>query len=99
MQARNSARFTVVGAAEMFEDAWFDSKVKSSNGKAGKTVNQAFAKDVTGWTFSEIGVLQVGMIEHFLNEDGVKSNITNPQIYRVKNDVVSNCARFEKGLS
>jgi oligosaccharyltransferase complex subunit beta len=30
------------------------------------------------------------MIEHFLNEGGVKSNITNPKIYRVKNEVVSN---------
>jgi oligosaccharyltransferase complex subunit beta len=89
MQARNSARFTVIGAAEMLENTWFDNKVKSG-GKESKTVNQAFAKEVTGWTFNEIGVLQVGMIEHFLNEGGVKSNITNPKIYRVKNEVVSN---------
>lgn len=89
MQARNSARFTVIGSAEMLENAWFDGKVKRSNGKDAKTVNQAFAKEVTGWTFNEIGVLQVGMIEHFLSEGGVKSNITNPKIYRVKNDVVS----------
>jgi oligosaccharyltransferase complex subunit beta len=89
MQARNSARFTVIGAAEMLENTWFDGKVKRSKGKDIKTVNQAFAKEVTGWTFNEIGVLQVGMIEHFLNEGGVKSNITNPKIYRVKNDVVS----------
>jgi oligosaccharyltransferase complex subunit beta len=89
MQARNSARFTVIGAAEMLEDTWFNGKVKRSNGKDSKTVNQEFAKEVTGWTFNEIGVLQVGMIEHFLNEGGVKSNITNPKIYRVKNDVVS----------
>ena len=90
MQARNSARFTVIGAAEMLENTWFNEKVKRSNGKDTKTVNQAFAKEVTGWTFNEIGVLQVGMIEHFLNEGGVKSNTTNPKIYRVKNDVVSN---------
>ncbi|KAG0650276.1 Dolichyl-diphosphooligosaccharide-glycosyltransferase subunit wbp1 [Hyphodiscus hymeniophilus] len=90
MQARNSARFTVVGAAEMLENTWFDAKVKLSGGKDAKTVNQAFAKEVTGWTFNEIGVLQVGMIEHFLNEGGVKSNITSPKIYRVKNDVVGN---------
>ena len=89
MQARNSARFTVIGAAEMLENTWFDNKVKSG-GKESKTVNRAFAKEVTGWTFNEIGVLQVGMIEHFLNEGGVKSNITNPKIYRVKNEVVSN---------
>jgi len=97
MQARNSARFTVIGAAEMLEDAWFDGKVKRSIGLGGvgmdatevKTSNQAFAKEVTGWTFNEIGVLKVGKIEHYLNEGGVKSNITNPKIYRVKNDVVS----------
>ena len=89
MQARNSARFTVIGAAEMLEDTWFDGKVKLSGGKDTRAVNQAFAKEVTGWTFNEIGVLQVGTIEHFLSEGGVKSNITNPKIYRVKNDVVS----------
>ena len=96
MQARNSARFTVIGAAEMLENAWFDAKVKRSVGMNGvgsdakqvKTSNQAFIKEVTGWTFNEIGVLKVGEIEHYLNEDGVKSNITNPKIYRVKNDVV-----------
>jgi len=89
MQARNSARFTVIGSAEMLENTWFEGKVKRSGGKDTKTVNQAFAKEVTGWTFNEIGVLQVGMIEHFLSEGGIKSNITNPKIYRVKNDVVS----------
>ncbi|KAN0089400.1 dolichyl-diphosphooligosaccharide--protein glycosyltransferase-like protein 48 kDa subunit [Hyaloscypha variabilis] len=98
LQARNSARFTVIGAAEMLEDAWFDAKVKRSVGLGGvgsgakqvKTANQAFVKEVTGWTFNEIGVLKVGKIEHYLNEDGVKSNVTNPKIYRVKNDVTYN---------
>jgi oligosaccharyltransferase complex subunit beta len=97
IQARNSARLTVLGSAELLEDAWFDAKVKRSvgvdganaNAKQVKTANQAFAKEVTGWTFNEIGVLKVGKITHYLNEDGVKSNITNPKIYRVKNDVVS----------
>jgi oligosaccharyltransferase complex subunit beta len=97
MQARNSARVTVIGSAEMLEDAWFDAKVKRSAGIDGagskakqvKTANKAFAKEVTGWTFNEIGVLKVGKITHYLNEGGVKSNITNPKIYRVKNDVVS----------
>ena len=97
MQARNSARFTVIGSAELLENTWFDGKVKRSVGMNGigkdakdaKTSNQAFAKEVTGWTFNEIGVLKVGKIEHHLNEGGVKSNITNPKIYRVKNDVVS----------
>ena len=97
MQARNSARFTVVGSSEFFENTWFESKVKRSVGLGGVgsdakevlTSNQALAKEVTGWTFNEIGVLKVGKIEHALVENGVKSNITNPKIYRVKNDVVS----------
>lgn len=97
MQARNSARFTVIGSAELLENTWFDAKVKRSVGLGGvgtdakevKTSNQAFAKEVTGWTFNEIGVLKVGNIEHHLNENGVQSNITNPKIYRIKNDVVS----------
>jgi oligosaccharyltransferase complex subunit beta len=95
MQARNSARFTVVGSAEMLEDAWFDAKVKRSAGlnsvpagKEVKTSNQAFATEVTGWTFKEIGVLKTVNIEHHLNEAG-SQNISNPKIYRVKNDVVS----------
>ncbi|TAQ86221.1 hypothetical protein B7494_g5459 [Chlorociboria aeruginascens] len=98
MQARNSARFTVVGSSEVFENSWFDGKVKRSIGLGGsgaqtketKTSNQEFAKEVTGWTFNEIGVLKVGKIEHYLNEGGVQSNITNPKIYRVKNDVTYN---------
>jgi oligosaccharyltransferase complex subunit beta len=97
MQARNSARFTVVGSSEFFENTWFEGKVKRSVGLGGvgadakevATSNQALAKEVTGWTFNEIGVLKVGKIEHALIEDGVKSNNTNPTIYRVKNDVVS----------
>jgi len=60
-----------------------------SNAKEVQTSNRAFAKEVTGWTFNEIGVLKVGKIEHYLNEGGVKGNVTNPKIYRVKNDVVS----------
>jgi oligosaccharyltransferase complex subunit beta len=95
MQARNSARFTVVGSAEMLEDAWFDAKVQRSAGMTGapagkdiKTSNQAFATEVTGWTFKEIGVLKTNDIEHHLNEAGFQ-NISNPKIYRVKNDVVS----------
>jgi len=126
MQARNSARFTIVGAAEMLEDKWFDAKVKKSKGlqdspmvgghgahgahgganphapgsaanphgsteqpAAETTVsNRAFAKEISGWTFNEIGVLKVFNIEHYLNENnGIKPNETNPKIYRVKNNV------------
>ncbi|RAL68495.1 hypothetical protein DID88_007223 [Monilinia fructigena] len=97
MQARNSARFTVVGSSEVLEDAWFDAKVKRSIGLGGvgsdakeiKTANQEFSKEVTGWTFKEIGVLKVGSIRHYLHENGIKSNDINPKIYRIKNDVLS----------
>ncbi|TVY81690.1 Dolichyl-diphosphooligosaccharide--protein glycosyltransferase subunit wbp1 [Lachnellula suecica] len=94
MQARNSARFTVIGSSEMLEDAWFGAKVQRSQGLSGaaaskeiKTSNQEFAKEVTGWTFNEIGVLKVGKIEHHLNEGEAADQVINPKIYRVKNDI------------
>ena len=89
-QARNSARFTLVGSAEMLQDKWFDveaSKVGAGK-KAAKTFNREFAKRVSGWTFNEIGVLRVNWIEHHLEEAGA-ANESNPSIYRVNNDVVS----------
>lgn len=99
MQARNSARFTVVGSAELLSDKWFDAKVKKSKGLQDSaadvgektTSNRAFSKEISGWTFKEIGVLKVFNIEHYLNEPaGVQPNETNPKIYRVKNDVIYN---------
>ena len=98
MQARNSARFTVLGSAEALEDAWFDRTVQGPAGKAVKSSNRAFAKSLTGWTFMETGVLKVGKVEHHLsiisdNESGNDSvaqlGYLNPTIYRIKNDVVS----------
>ncbi|KAI1141105.1 Dolichyl-diphosphooligosaccharide-protein glycosyltransferase 48kDa subunit [Hypoxylon sp. FL0543] len=87
MQARNSARFTVIGSAELLGDKWFDAKVKKvGEKKEVGTLNREFAKRVSGWTFKEIGVLRVNWIEHRLNEVGV-ANVTNPKIYRIKNDV------------
>ena len=88
VQARNSARFVVVGSAEMLSDKWFDAKVKKAGGaKAVGTYNREFAKKVSGWTFQETGVLRVNWVEHHLNEQGA-ANASNPKIYRIKNDVV-----------
>lgn len=92
MQARNSARFTVLGAAEMLEDKWFKGKVQVAGGKVAAAANEAFAKEISGWTFNEVGVLKVESVTHFLNEEGLKTpnaSLTNPKIYRVKNTVVS----------
>lgn len=96
MQARNSARFTVLGALEMLQDKWFDASVKGSNGKSTKTANRAFAKQLTEWTFKEVGVLKVGKIEHHeiipspaKQSEDVQVGFQNPTIYRIKNDVVS----------
>ena len=99
-QARNSARFTVLGSAEALEDKWFDASVQLSNQKsAAKTANKAFAQKLSAWTFKELGVLKVGTIRHYLNEGSQKdasSEITdmeighfdlNPTIYRIKNNV------------
>ena len=98
MQARNSARFTVVGSLEALEDKWFDAKVKTLAGKTTSTANRDFARRVTAWTFQELGVLEVGRVQHYLHSKSqdTKTNgsvtdvsILNPTMYRIKNDVVS----------
>lgn len=97
MQARNSARFTVLGSAETLENTWFDAKVKAQGGKEVKASNQEFAKRLSGWTFMETGVLKVGKVEHHLssisksgsgNDSVAQLGYLNPKIYRIKNDVV-----------
>ena len=98
-QARNSARFTVLGSAESLEDKWFDASVQAPSTKAAtKTANKAFAAALTAWTFKEVGVLRVGEVQHYLNE-GAQKGVTNtsssisspldlnPTIYRIKNEV------------
>jgi len=97
-QARNSARFTVLGSAEAMEDKWFDASVQSPGAgkKSEKTGNKEFIRKLSAWTFMELGVLRVGEIRHYLNEGAQKgaSNRTDvekldidPTIYRIKNDV------------
>ncbi|KAL8657973.1 MAG: hypothetical protein Q9226_001383 [Calogaya cf. arnoldii] len=104
MQARNSARFTVLGSVEALEDEWFDRTVQGPEGKAVKTSNRAFAKSLTGWTFMETGVLKVGKVEHHLSTitDSISGNDSvaqlgylNPKIYRIKNDVTFNIEMSE----
>ncbi|KAI1815406.1 Dolichyl-diphosphooligosaccharide--protein glycosyltransferase subunit WBP1 [Poronia punctata] len=85
IQARNSARLVVVGSVDMLSDKWFDAKVKKVGEKDSvTTLNREFAKAVSGWTFKETGVLRVNSVEHYLDEE---RNVTNPKIYRIKNDV------------
>lgn len=89
MQARNSARFTVLGSVEALEDKWFSASVKAPGGKKTTTVNREFAKQLTAWTFKETGVLKVGEIKHHLATDGeVALQDLNPKIYRIKNETV-----------
>ncbi|MCJ1340039.1 oligosaccharyl transferase glycoprotein complex, beta subunit [Bachmanniomyces sp. S44760] len=99
MQARNSARFAVLGSVEVLENTWFDATVKSLEGAKTKTANREFAKQLTSWVFKETGVLQVGRVEHFLTSinprDGGNDSVSqigflNPQIYRIKNEVTYN---------
>jgi oligosaccharyltransferase complex subunit beta len=99
MQARNSARFAVLGSLEMLQDKWFDVSVKSPTGGMNtKTVNQEFARQLTEWTFKEVGVLKVFGVEHHEVSSSSKPSADttaigepNPEIYRIKNDVV--CSR------
>ena len=100
MQARNSARFTILGSGELLEDAWFDANVQLGDAKKAKTANREFAKKLSAWAFKELGVLKVGRLHHYLNEPvqagkGVRVNETNivatelnPKIYRIKNEAV-----------
>lgn len=89
MQARNSARFAVLGSVESLEDKWFSASVKAPKGKKeSKTVNQEFAKQLTAWTFKETGVLKIGKIEHHLAEEEFTSEKLNPSLYRIKNETV-----------
>lgn len=91
LQARNSARFTILGSAESLEDKWFDATVKGpADKKQTTTVNRDFAKQLSAWTFKETGVLKVGKIEHYLSDkEGAIIGDLNPTIYRIKNDIVS----------
>ncbi|CAH0038659.1 unnamed protein product [Clonostachys solani] len=82
-QARNSARVTVLGSAEMIQDSWIEAKVSRPQGSKVTVANREFAKALTGWTFQELGVLRVNEVEHHLTGN----NETNPGIYRVKTDV------------
>lgn len=83
MQALNSARFTLVGSAEMFQDKWLETKVARPQEKAQYTSNREFMTALSAWTFKELGVLRVNSVEHHLDGD----EEINPSIYRVKNDV------------
>ncbi|KAL4877487.1 Dolichyl-diphosphooligosaccharide--protein glycosyltransferase subunit WBP1 [Aspergillus karnatakaensis] len=88
MQARNSARFTLLGSAESLQDKWFSATVKAPGGAEVKTANRDFAKQLTAWTFKETGVLKVGKIEHHLAKDDLSEEDLNPKIYRIKNETV-----------
>lgn len=95
MQARNSARFTVLGSLEMLEDKWFAANVKGADAKSKKTVNQEFAKQLSAWAFKETGVLRVGKLDHYeivrssrKGQNASQDGQLNPEIYRIKNEVV-----------
>lgn len=105
VQARNSARFTILGSLEMLQDKWFDASVKATSGKSVKTVNQEFAKQLTEWTFKEVGVLKVSNIHHHevAASNKPSANTTqvgeyNPEIYRIKNDVVCISLNFSRRI-
>ncbi|OJD19324.1 hypothetical protein AJ78_00683 [Emergomyces pasteurianus Ep9510] len=98
MQARNSARLTVLGSVESLADKWFSASVQGlKDGKKMQTVNREFAKQVSAWTFKETGVVKVGKVQHYLSANGIaesapsnESGVLNPSIYRIKNDVTYN---------
>ena len=109
-QARNSARLTVLGSAEMLEDKWFTARSQSSaaGSKIMTPANREFAKRVSAWTFHELGVLNTGPVKHRLDETVHKGSTAenmavgsyfdtehNPNIYRIKNRVAYSIAMSE----
>jgi oligosaccharyltransferase complex subunit beta len=100
-QARNSARFVVLGSAEALENKWLepDASVQTlgEGQKAQQPANRMFAERLVAWTFKETGVLKVGEIKHYLIADsgvGLANLSTlalpeeiNPEGYRIKNTV------------
>lgn len=97
LQARNSARFTVLGSLDMLQDKWFNAEAQEVGKQSKvKTVNRHFAQQLTEWTFKEVGVLRAQKMSHHEVLDASKP-ITNttqigfaePEIYRIKTDVVS----------
>ena len=82
-QARNSARFAVLGSVESLEDVWFEASVSlptnsitKSGGAKVSTANREFARKLSAWTFKESGVLRANSITHHLNSD-TKDGISN----------------------
>ncbi|OXV10386.1 hypothetical protein Egran_01851 [Elaphomyces granulatus] len=100
LQARNSARFTVLGSVEALEDKWFSAHVKGpKDQKQLPTVNREFAKQLSAWAFKETGVLRVGEIKHHLSDkDGAIVGDMNPKIYRIKNDIAFHIELSEHGF-
>ena len=87
LQARNNARVTVAGSVDMFSDEFFGMEVKPAGGEVQGTANRAFAREISQWTFKEIGIVKVVEVRHYLaNRTDAE---VNPHMYRVKNDVVS----------
>lgn len=96
MQARNSARFTVLSSVESLEDKWFSASVKApKDGKESKTANRDFAKQLTAWAFKEVGVLKVGNVEHYLSQDEITPEDLNPSLYRIKNETVCDSSHLQ----
>ncbi|KAG0225621.1 hypothetical protein BGX31_007586 [Mortierella sp. GBA43] len=79
LQARNNARITFVGSAEMLSDKFFDATVKKYGDKEAKSGNRAFIQELTKWTFQEKGVLDVIAVEH--HKPGQEKP---PAYYRIK---------------
>ncbi|CCX33821.1 Dolichyl-diphosphooligosaccharide--protein glycosyltransferase subunit WBP1 [Pyronema domesticum] len=85
LQARNNARITVSGSTDMFSDEFFAMEVQAPGSeKKIKTANREFAKEISGWTFQEIGVVKVAEVRHYLANT---TEQVNPIVYRVKNDI------------
>jgi len=83
IQARNSARVIFSGSLDLFSNKFFNSAVNVGGKKFDRSGNEQFASEVSKWVFQERGLLRAHSLTHRKSSGGS----SNPQSYRVKDDI------------
>jgi len=99
MQTSNNARVSVVGSLDFFSDDYFNRQfTPTKNHLTTESVisgNREFCKDLTLWTFQDIGVLRVNSVRHYNADTG-----ESPDMYTVKDRIhlVKDRIHFEMNI-
>jgi len=83
IQARNNARIVFSGSLDLFSNKLFNSPVNVNGKKFDKSGNEQFAADLSKWVFQERGLLRV----HSLTHSKLAGGPSNPQSYRIKDEI------------